>query len=143
MSSQLYPLSPFAFALGMKSCVRVFAPATHPEGGVPAHVPDPAGVPELHDGQSKHDAADDAAALLPNFPAGHLPAQATPYVPPGQETQGGLAVTLRVKPGPQTHAAGVVDPTGLVAPAAPHGAQTALAAPEEVVSFHDSEGQSE
>ena len=67
MSSQLYPLSLVAvFTLGMKSGVPVFDPATHPEGGVPAHVPDPAGVPELHDGQSEHD-----AAPTPNFPASH------------------------------------------------------------------------
>ena len=57
------------------------------------------------------------------------------------EVQGGVRAVLSVKSAPQTHAEGVVDPTGLVAlpvPPGPHGSQL----PEEV-SFHDPEGQSE
>ena len=96
MSSQLYPLLLVA-VLGTKPGVFLFDPATHPEGGVPAHVPDPAGVPELHDGQSKHDAADDAATLLPNLPAGQRLEHdaAAPNVPRGHGAQTEGAAALR------------------------------------------------
>ena len=100
--------------------VPEFDPATHPEGGVPAHAPDPAGVPELHGGQSKHDASEDAPALLPNFPAGHLPAQATPYVPPGQETQSEAAL----------------EPAGLQW-FVPHCVQTMVVPAGSAAFFHD------
>ena len=74
----------------------------------------------------------------------HVSSQLFPGSPSTQSTtevQGGVRAVLSVKPAPQTHAAGDVDPTGIVAlpvPPGPHGSQL----PEEV-SFHDPEGQSE